>query len=209
MRTNLFLSTCGRVTPSSIMKEGRSSRRRARDAKKKAVIICLGNPQMRDDGIGMRVATELRRNPPDRDVVVYAYRDLDLSLIDKVEGAEAVVLVDALQSGKPPGTISTYEIGQGKHSLSVELPSLHGLGLAELFGLARQAGLLDGTVTVVGVEPRDCTPGRRISREVASAVPKILKAVASSLYRAGAIQKRPRGVQTGERVKPLPTKESN
>jgi hydrogenase maturation protease len=163
---------------------------------------------MRDDGIGIRVASELRRHPLDGNVFVYAYRDLDLSLIEKVEGAAVVVLVDALQSGKPPGTVSTYEIGRGSKSVPVELPSLHGLGLAELFGLARQAGLLDGPVTVVGVEPGDCSQGRRMSKEVASAVPKVLEAVASSLHRSSVVLKGRQSVQTIGRSKPKPTEES-
>ena len=184
------------------MKEGRSHRNHARDSTKRAVVICLGNPLMRDDGVGIRVASELRRTF-DGGISVYAYRDPDLSLIANVEGAAAVVLVDALQSGKRPGTVSTYEIGPAGDKVSVELPSLHGLGLPELFDLARQAGLLDCPVTVVGVEPKDCSPGKQMTRVMAAAVPRILEAVTSSLHRSGVVPIVKRSSLSGAHGEPM------
>jgi hydrogenase maturation protease len=105
---------------------------------------------------------------------------LDLSLIEGLTGASRVVVIDALRSGKPPGTVSTYSLAGGDEP-QLELPSLHGLRLSDLFSLARNAGLLTCPVTVIGVEPMDCRPGTRMSSDLRRAVPKVVDAVITCL----------------------------
>lgn len=144
------------------------------------VVICLGNPLMGDDGIGIRVAKALLRRSIGKNVAVYACQGLDLSLIEKLEGASVVVLVDALRSGKPPGTVSRYSISS-KDDLPVEIPSLHGLRLPDLLALANDAGLLACPMIVVGVEPKNFGPGRRMSRELKSSIPTVVDEVVASL----------------------------
>lgn len=146
------------------------------------VVIGLGNLLMRDDGIGIRVARELMRHPPEKSIKIYVYRELDLSLIEGLQGASRVVVVDALQSGKPPGTVSKYSIASKEES-QFQLPSLHGLGLSDLFALAKYAGLLSCPVTLVGVEPKDWRPGKRMNREVVASIPKVLAEVTQELKR--------------------------
>jgi len=143
---------------------------------------------MRDDGIGIRVARELRRQPPGKNIKVFVYQKLDLALLEDLQGASKVVVVDALQSGNPPGTVSKYSIDSREES-HLQLPSLHGLGLSDLFALARYAGLLTCPVVVVGVEPKDCRPGKRMSREVVASLPTILEEVARELKGSSAERK--------------------
>jgi len=146
------------------------------------VVIGLGNLLMGDDGIGIRVARELMRHPPEKNIKIYVYRELDLSLIEGLQGASRVVVVDALQAGKPPGAVSKYSIASTEES-QFQLPSLHGLVLSDLFALAKYAGLLSCPVILVGVEPKDWRPGKRMSREVVASIPKVLDEVARELKR--------------------------
>jgi len=145
-------------------------------------VIGLGNLLMGDDGIGIRVARELMRHPPEKNIKIYVYRELDLSLIEGLQGASRVVVVDTLQAGKPPGAVSKYSIASTEES-QFQLPSLHGLVLSDLFALAKYAGLLSCPVILVGVEPKDWRPGKRMSREVVASIPKVLDEVARELKR--------------------------
>ena len=157
---------------------------------------------MRDDGIGIRVAEELRHRSLGKDVNVYEYQQLDLSLIERLQGASKVLLVDALQSGKLPGTVSKYSIA-GADGPPVQLPSLHGLRLGDLFALAGNAGLLDCPVTIVGVEPRDCRPGERMSLELEASLPSVVNEVVSELETQGYLGREPDTGRRRGRYRPL------
>ena len=148
---------------------------------------------MRDDGVGLRVAQILKKGSLGRSVLVWPIPGLDLSLVEKLEGASAVVLVDALRAGKQPGSVSKHTI-TGRDSLPIELPSLHDLRLADLFALADDAGLLTCPVIVIGVEPKDIAPGRRLSPELEAALPGIVHEVTSTLEKARAEGRRRRVV---------------
>lgn len=154
--------------------------RAGREVEGKIVVIGLGNVFMRDDGIGIHVATELRRHNLGRDVLVYDYQEMDLSLLEYFQGASKVVVVDALKSGKPPGTVSKYLIATRQGPL-LQLPNLHGLQLFDLFDLANQAGLLSSPVVIVGVEPKDCSLGEEMSEELVTALPRAVGEVIKEL----------------------------
>ncbi len=133
------------------------------------VVIGLGNPYMKDDGVGIEVAKELRRRDLGTGVLLYEYQTLELSLLWQFKGASKIIVVDALRSGGTPGTVSTYTITPREGPL-LELPSLHALQLYDMFDLANQAGMLPCPVTIVGVEPKDCSLGEGLTDDLAAAV---------------------------------------
>lgn len=143
-------------------------------------MIGLGNVFMRDDGIGIQVARRLRQEYLGSEVLVYDYQEMDLSLLQYFQGASRIVVVDALKSGKPPGTISKLSIATSEGPL-LQLPNLHGLQLFDIFDLGTQAGILSCPVTIVGVEPKDCSPGEEMTAELVAALPRAVKEVIGEL----------------------------
>ncbi|MGH8127162.1 MAG: hydrogenase maturation protease [Gammaproteobacteria bacterium] len=77
---------------------------------KRVLVAGIGNIFMGDDGFGCEVAQQLSRTPlPDGvDVVDFGIRGMDLSYA-LMEGYDAAVLVDAMQRGAVPGTVSVVE----------------------------------------------------------------------------------------------------
>jgi hydrogenase maturation protease len=146
----------------------------------KQVVICLGNRYLRDDGIGIQVAEDLRDRNLGEDILVDACQTVDLSLLCHCKGASKVVLVDALKSGAPPGTVSKYNIVPDEGPF-VSLPGLHELQLHDLFDIARQTGFLTCPVTIIGVEPKDCSVGEGLSAELVNALPDVLVEVTKEL----------------------------
>jgi hydrogenase maturation protease len=149
----------------------------------KRVVIGLGNPYMRDDGVGIQAAKELRCRDLGAGVHVYEYQTLDLSLLWQFRDASKVIVIDALRSGGTAGTVSTYTITPREGPL-LELPSLHALQLYDMFDLANQAGMLPCPVTIVGIEPADCNPGEGLTEGVSAAIPQIIDAVVRELDRS-------------------------
>ncbi len=146
----------------------------------KSVIVCLGNRYLGDDGVGIRVAEELRTRSLGADAVVDCSQTADLSLLWRYRGASRVVIVDAVKSGTPPGTVTKYTIARKDGPL--EPPGgQHGLRLQDIFDMAVETGVLACPVKVIGIEPKDCRVGEGLSPELVEAFPRLLEEVAKEL----------------------------
>jgi hydrogenase maturation protease len=139
----------------------------------KSVVIGLGNRYMRDDGVGIEAARALRAQNLGGEVFVYEENGIELSLLWQFRGAKKIVVIDALRSGLPPGTVTRHVIVPGSGEIS-ELRSLHELELYDIFDLATHAELMPCPVVILGVEPKDCSLGEGLTGEVADAVPKVV-----------------------------------
>jgi len=145
----------------------------------KAVVLCLGNRYLRDDGVGIMVAEALKGSLG-RDVLVVESRTIDLSLVSLYEGASKVIVVDAMESGATPGEVSRCVLVPNGKTIE-GLAGSHAMQLHEIFDVARQTGLLKCAVIIVGVEPKDCGIGEGLTPEVKEAIPRVVAEVRASL----------------------------
>jgi hydrogenase maturation protease len=150
--------------------------------KAKSVVIGLGNLYMRDDGIGLRVAKELEKMKFGESVSIQEYPEMDLAIIGTLQDAAKVIIVDAVKSGKEPGTISKYTFIPRKEEIA-DLPSLHSMKLSDLLDIAMSSGTLTRPVVILGVEPKDDSPGTELSPEVELSLSKVIQAVIKELSR--------------------------
>jgi len=148
-------------------------------------ILCLGNELVHDDGVGIRIGRILMDLPLPADVRVELAPQLGFDLLDAIAGAERVVLVDAMSTGRAPGTCVTLE-GRAIERYNSGASASHSISIAELMELAhRLAPERDpATLHFVGVEGILFTEyGTLLSPEVEAAIPE---AVASVLRVIGA-----------------------
>jgi len=140
-------------------------------------VIGCGNAAAGDDAVGLMaadVAERLLRDEPDVEVV----RAGDpLRALDLMEGADAVVLVDAVRTGdgmRLPGELVRLERDLGRAHQAV---SSHGIGLQDVVGLAT---LLDRAPRIVfwGVEAGRARAGEALSPAVADALHELAQDVA-------------------------------
>ncbi|NUQ64210.1 MAG: hydrogenase maturation protease [Pirellulales bacterium] len=152
----------------------------------KTLILGLGNPLVTDDSVGLRVAAELKNLLQGREDV-----DVDedywggLRLMERMEGYLRAIVIDAIQTGAPPGTI---------HHLTVDsLPtqrsaSAHDVNLPTALALGRQAGLQlppDRAILLVGIEAEDIlTFGEQCTPAVEEAIPLAVRGVLEALERS-------------------------
>lgn len=140
--------------------------------KRKPVIAALGNALMGDDGAGAAVLEELRRRGAERRARLCDVGAAGVDLLLELEGAPALVMLDAMASEDPPGTVRVFageEIfayaarrGGGSHQPS----------LTDTLRLGRQIGLLPPRIALVGIAARQFEFGGGLSPEVAAAVPE-------------------------------------
>ncbi len=105
-------------------------------------VIGVGNPLRGDDGVGVALVERLAAEglPPGVEAVDAGTGGL--TLLDLLEGASRVVLVDAAELGRPPGSVVRVDgedLGLGEVAGA---PSLHGAGVGDALALGRELGLL-------------------------------------------------------------------
>ena len=147
-------------------------------------VIGCGNPDAGDDASGLLVAEEVRARAPEG-VDVVAARD-PLRLLDVLEGADRVVVVDAVRSptgGRVPGTLVRAEAGpDGLPAALRSSLSSHGLGIAETIGLAAAVGNAP-PIVFHGVEAGTIEAGSDLSDDVRAALPALVDAVLADVMR--------------------------
>ena len=147
------------------------------------LVIGIGNELRGDDAAGLEVARRLSSN--EFEVREHAGEGVDL--LEMWSGIDAVVLVDAVRSGAPPGTLHRIDASHEPVPARLSRTSSHAIGAAEAIELARALGRLPGTVVVYGVEGMDYSAGAELSPAVVPAIARAAEAItreAASLARS-------------------------
>jgi len=153
----------------------------------KILVLGLGNPLVTDDSVGLRVAAKLKRLLADRPEVEVA-EDYwgGLRLMERMAGYDRAIVVDAISTGTPPGTVHRLGVASipTQHSASA-----HDVNLPTALALGRQTGVplpRDEDILLVGIEAEDvvtfgedCTPAVRAAIAPASKI--VLEAVEAFL----------------------------
>ena len=127
------------------------------DAAPTAVVAGLGRPDRGDDGVGAEVVRLL--STEDLPGVSVQVLEDPTALIDTWAAVPVAVVVDAVVSGRPPGTVITRDVGARAEPLSsrawgadASRGGSHALGVATAVELSRALGRLPDRVVLVGVE---------------------------------------------------------
>jgi hydrogenase maturation protease len=146
------------------------------------LVVCVGDPVRGDDGVGHAVAGAVREAAPEVRVVELA-GDAG-GLLDCWSGENVVVVVDALRSDDPPGTLRVLDVSAADPVPAGPATSSHGLGVAEAVALGRVLGRLPGRLVLVGVVGGCFDVGAGLTPAVGGAVPSAVEAVLAAA-RAG------------------------
>ena len=133
-------------------------------SRRPAVVIGVGNPFRRDDGVGPAVAAAVSAGPGVSVVICPAE---PTAVLDAWDGSELAVLVDAAVGG-PPGRIRVSTLDEYAARPPV---SSHDLGLQQTYLLGCALGRAPAEVVVVTVGIADAGHGEGLSPAVAAALP--------------------------------------
>jgi len=154
------------------------------------VLVGVGNPFRSDDGVGQIVVRRLRGEVPSN-VKVQEESGDGTELLEAWKGADCAILVDAVQSGAPPGTIHRLDARTEKLPVWFAHTSTHAFGVAEAIELARIMGDLPNHLVVYGIEGLDFSAGTELSPEVAEVVPAAANLVLREILQLKAISPAP------------------
>jgi hydrogenase maturation protease len=131
----------------------------------KRLVIGIGHPDRGDDAAGRLVVERLTT---DRTQLRSDCGDL----IELWAGEDDVVVVDAMRSGRPGGTVTRLDAA-ATHLEAGQFSSSHSFGLAETVELARALGRLPARLLIYGIEGADFAVGSNPTIEVEAAAVKL------------------------------------
>lgn len=147
---------------------------RADPGRQRPLVVGLGSADRGDDAVGAAVVRAVSALLPAADVRTH---EDPSTLLDLWWGRDLVVVVDAVCSGAPGGTVHVLETGPTTPApgltarVGAGSGGTHALGLAEVVDLARALRRLPDRLVVVGVEAERLDHGAPLSATVAAAVP--------------------------------------
>jgi hydrogenase maturation protease len=155
------------------------------------LVLGLGNPILGDDGVGWQVAEEIK-NILDRSEISLAGRIVEvdclalggLSLMERMEGYDRAILIDAISTGaESQGKVSRIPIENLPNHLLGHLGSSHDTTLQNALIVGRKMGVnLPEEITIIAVESQDVYDfSEELSPAVANAVPVAVELVIQQL----------------------------
>jgi hydrogenase maturation protease len=140
------------------------------------LVAGIGNIFLSDDGFGVEVVKHIDAAslPVGVTVADFGIRGVHLAL-ELLDGYDALVLIDAMPLGEPPGTVVTFE--PDVESIDPTSVDAHSMSPAVVLGLLVGMGGNVPRVVVVGCQPLTLDEGIGLSEPVAAAVAPAAEAV--------------------------------
>jgi len=170
--------------------------------KPKIVVLGIGNLLLRDEGIGVQIVKMLSVILTMSETKGKNLSYPNLAIIDGgtspeimslVEGADKLIIIDAVKGGKEPGTIYRFTIDDvdlgspcsaedcAAHKdtgLQVyQKLSLHQIDIVDNLRMLSLIGKQPKNIVIIGIEPRTIEPGLELSPEIQSKIPEITRLV--------------------------------
>lgn len=150
----------------------------------KIVVLGVGNLIMGDEGVGVRCIERIEAAgllPPG--VVAIDGGTSTNELLADVEGVDLLVIVDAVATGEPAGTLVRLEGDRIPSAFSNKL-SPHQHGINDLLATLTFLGRAPGRVVLHGVTPHRMELGLELSPEIEAAMPQLIANVVAEVARA-------------------------
>ena len=140
-------------------------------------VLGIGNVLLGDEGIGCHVVHALERIPHPGVKIIDGGTCPDV--VQLVEDADKLIIVDAVKGGGMPGQIYRFHL----EDITLEQKpflSLHDMGSLDNLMLTKLWRKMGETV-LIGVEPKEIDWGLELSPELQEKMPQIIDAILSEL----------------------------
>lgn len=149
------------------------------------IALGVGNILNRDEGVGVHAVRALEAQlGPRPDVELVDGGVLGLNLLPLVEACSHLLVLDAVDAGRPPGALIELQRDEIPLFAGVKL-SQHQVTFQEVLALARLRDRLPPILHLVGVQPADLSIGLELSPVVAAVVPALVMRAAEVLQMWG------------------------
>jgi hydrogenase maturation protease len=153
---------------------------------KRITVGGIGNVLLGDDGVGPYVVSllEERYSLPDY-VEVVDFGTPSLDLLEHVADAEAVILIDAAENGKPPGTLTRYSKADVLREHPAPRLDPHSPALGATLAAAELLGTAPASFLLIGITPETLAEGLSLTAGVRAAAQCAVEMVIEELRASG------------------------
>jgi len=150
----------------------------------RTLVLGIGNTLLGDDGVGVRIVESLRGDPDMAQRTLVDGGTLSFSLLNELEDAHTMLVVDAANLGAVAGTVRVYESDAMDQFIRRAGPrSVHEVGLADVMDMARLHGCLPSRRAIVCVQPERIEWSETLSPAVQAATERARVQIRDLLFR--------------------------
>lgn len=144
------------------------------------LVIGVGNEHRGDDAIGLLVSRRIRAlNLPG---VSTSECNGDVNrLFEMWKDSQAVAVIDAVSSGRKPGTIHRWNAARESLPVDIFSSSSHSFGVAQTIELARVLGQIPPVAIVYGIEAKQFDLHVELSLELLESLDAIVQQIRTDL----------------------------
>lgn len=149
------------------------------------LVLGMGNLLLEDEGLGIRALELLQKNyrlPPE--VELLDGGTTGMGLLDDVSGREHLLVIDAVQTGDPPGTLVRLANDQVPVYFSMRI-SPHQLGLSDVLATLELSGEKPADVIVLGLVPESLEMCLELTELIGKKLDSLVDAVVTELADLG------------------------
>jgi hydrogenase maturation protease len=150
----------------------------------KIVIVGLGNVLLQDEGVGIHLVRSLGKGDLGYTNVEIIDGGTSSDIVSLVEGADTLIIIDAVRGGDKPGTIYRFGIDDVNSHLATRL-SVHQLDIVDNLRLLELLGRGPRSTVIIGIEPETVDWGLELSWEVQNKMAKIASLVKEEIEETG------------------------
>jgi hydrogenase maturation protease len=141
---------------------------------RQVAIVGVGNLLLSDEGVGIHAARALREVSMPSHVRIFELGTRGLEILEVVEGFRKAIIIDAVKSGAPPGSIRRWQLGELLDTSAPRMVSLHEMDLMATLKIGRAIAKLPDEVIIIGIEPKLLSSGLELSTELKAKFQELL-----------------------------------
>jgi hydrogenase maturation protease len=139
----------------------------------KTIVLGVGNLILGDDGVGIHVTREVKKQINDLDITIDEAITGGMNLLDLLVGYDKAIIIDAVKS-------ETAETGEVKRIPLSDFNTMHScnphdVSLVEAIKMAKRLGetRIPTEIIIIGIMMKQipCEFGENLSKDIAAAVP--------------------------------------
>ncbi|MBS1190328.1 MAG: Hydrogenase 2 maturation peptidase Aspartic peptidase family [Rhodocyclaceae bacterium] len=149
------------------------------------VVLGIGNILLSDEGVGVRVVEQLEAKydlPPEVEVIDGG--TCGMEMLDQLEGLDALIVVDCVRHGQPPGTPILIQGDDVPVFFRTKL-SPHQVSLSDVLASLEFEGRAPKYTAIVGIQPASMDTGLELTPTVEAWLPELLAMTVAELRGQG------------------------
>lgn len=158
------------------------------DQQNHKIVLGLGNTLNRDEGLGVHALKALEDKLGNVNSLEFVDGGvLGLNLLPWVEEASHLLILDAINARRNPGTVIEMTGDQIPMYKGIKM-SDHQITFQEVLGLAKFREKLPPKLHLIGAQPVDMSIGLELSQEITAIIPEVVRLAEQCLSEWGLLE---------------------